>query len=156
MDNSDPDLEDLGQFGGLDKNNLAGILNDDDDNQENPILTIKASPYMSSPEIESILKKNSNKFNVFSINLDSIHSKFDLYLLPALKSLADQNLFFDAICIQESHLTESADLSLLKIPGYHKPISQGKTCGNKGGLVTYVRDTFKCKKRFRESFPGLH
>ena len=44
---------------------------------------------------------------------------------------------FHAICIQESWLSDTSDLSLLQIDGF-RCFSQGKHCSSHGGLITYV------------------
>ena len=58
-----------------------------------------------------------------------------------------QGIYVDVICIQESHLDNTYDSksALIQINGY-ECIPQGKYCGNKGGLVTYVRDRHDSEK----------
>ena len=133
--------ENLSQFGGLDSNDLLNEIRNksDDPTQEDTITTVKASPYMNTDDLETLLKSNPSKFTILSINIDSIQAKFDIAFAPALKILELKNLYFQAICVQETHLDDNSDVSLIQIPGY-KLIPQGKTCGRKGGLIIYVRD----------------
>ena len=139
--------EDLSQFGGLDFNDLLDKIRDksDDPTQDDMITTIKASPYMNTDTLETFLKSNSSKFTILSINLDSIQAKFDIAFAPALKTLELKNLYFQAICIQETHLDDVSDMSLIKLPGYNL-VPQGRTCGKKGGLIIYVREMYKNQK----------
>ena len=43
------------------------------------------------------------------------------------------------IYLQETWLSDNDDISMFRIDGYNF-ISQGKSCGNKGGLMIYVDD----------------
>ena len=48
------------------------------------------------------------------------------------------------MCFQECWLSDNDDKSHLQIDGYDC-ITQGKTCGNKGGLVMYINNCFNYK-----------
>ena len=48
------------------------------------------------------------------------------------------------MCFQECWLSDNDDNSHLQIDGYDG-ITQGKTCGNKGGLVMYINNCFNYK-----------
>ena len=48
---------------------------------------------------------------------------------------------FSLICFQECWHSDNDDKSHLQIDGYDC-ITQGKTCGNKGGLVMYINNCF--------------
>ena len=54
------------------------------------------------------------------------------------------NCTFDAICLQESWLSNDADLSLFKLYNYNI-ISKGKTCSQHGGLVIYLHNIYRHK-----------
>ena len=54
-------------------------------------------------------------------------------------------MIFDVICIQECHISELSDISLLDIPGYIC-IEQGSSCSRKGGLVIYLKECYNYKK----------
>ena len=45
------------------------------------------------------------------------------------------------ICLQESWFSDTGDLSLIQLSGYDC-ISQGKSCSNKGRLITYIDQQF--------------
>ena len=51
---------------------------------------------------------------------------------------------FSLMCFQECWLSDNDDKSHLQIDGYDC-IIQGKTCGNKGGLVMYINNCFNYK-----------
>ena len=51
---------------------------------------------------------------------------------------------FDAICLQETWLSEDSDKSLLCIEDY-AVISLGKTCSTRGGLIIYLKENLKYK-----------
>ena len=54
------------------------------------------------------------------------------------------NCTFDAICLQESWLSNDADLSLFKLDNYNI-ISKGTTCSAHGGLVIYLHNSYRHK-----------
>ena len=54
---------------------------------------------------------------------------------------------FSIICLQETWIDESEDISVFHLQGYDC-ISQGKTCTSKGGLMIYVDDQYKSKVTF--------
>ena len=64
-----------------------------------------------------------NEIEAFVEELSQMHFKFSL-----IKKL----------CFQDGWLSDNNDKSHLQIDGYDC-ITQGKTCGNKGGLVMYIK-----------------
>ena len=85
-----------------------------------------------------------NNFNVLSLNAQSINAKFDC-LLVLIEVAKHQGISFHAICIQESWLSENADLSLLQTDGF-RCYSQGKRCSAHGGLLTYISEDLHASK----------
>ena len=135
----------LEQFGGIPDYDLVDKISKLDASNERPII----SHYYETEGISKILcHHTASKFIIGSLNIDSLRSKKDTHLLPAIKELAKHNIKFHALCIQESYLEETADgnnnLSLAdyQIEGYH-PISQGKSCGRKGGLFIFLCEEFE-------------
>ena len=145
---------DLQCYGELQSNGLNVIMyNDDDENDENfEIPNIGHSAYIDTSELTKYLVDHKNEFTVLSLNIQSINAKFNsLYAL--LVELAEKELYFSAICLQESWLAVNSDVSLLEIPNY-KMFHQGKSrCSNHGGLLTYVHCNFSAtvRKQFRRS-----
>ena len=70
----------LMHFGGLEKNSLIHILNtiheDQDTNDEAPVL-IRHSSYYNDVKLTNELNNNCDKFNILSLNCESINAKID-------------------------------------------------------------------------------
>lgn len=147
MNGTDLDSELLQEFGGVSKNNLLNILNEQDVTDE--IATHSPAKYVDLDTIETFIKNNKNSFSIFSVNIQSLNAKFG-ELTSLIKFLDEKYRFhFSAICLQETWLddiTEEIKKSSFEIPGY-KIFDQGKQCSTKGGLITYVHEEFKGTKR---------
>ena len=102
MDNNDNLLQ---AFGGEDIHNLKNILHHPDDTSEE-ISIFTYSPYFDLDSISKIKLPKSRTFNVLSINIQSIHAKFDS-LTAFLEIASQKDLIFDAILLQESWLSEA-------------------------------------------------
>ena len=61
-----------------------------------------------------------------------------------VEELSQMHFKFSLICFQECWLPDNDDQSRLQIDE-HNFITQGKTCGNKGGLVMYINNCFNYK-----------
>ena len=127
----------LKEYGDINNLRLDHIL--DPDEMEDEINCINPSPYYDTGKLPIFLK-NEGRFNVLSLNSQSINAKFDGLLL-LLEVAKKQNISFHAICIQESWLADESDLSLFQIAGY-QCISQGKKCSQHGGLITYIDENY--------------
>jgi len=108
----EPDFED---YAGTDKD-LNYILKTFEDS-ENEISTISDSRYLSVANIRSLFRNNPNDFLIMTLNTQSIHAKFN-NIYPIISALSASGLYFGAICLQETWLTDEDDLSLLQLPGY--------------------------------------
>ena len=146
MDNLAKDKEILNNFGGILKNNLINVLDDQDD--ENSI-KISDSHYVTLDEMPSYTQSYVKGFSVMSINIQSIGSdgKFDS-LKCILSDLESKGIIFSAICIQESWVCkprgndkENDILKLFELPGYSMTPLYA-TCSTHGGLITYVREEY--------------
>ena len=84
------------------------------------------------------LKNSRDNFNILSLNVQSLNAKYDA-LVVLLDIIAQQNMKFHAICIQETWLNDNTDMDLFQLEGYNC-ISQSfnPLCSSHGGLVTYV------------------
>lgn len=60
-----------------------------------------------------------------------------------LEFFNSKNITISAIALQETWLDELPDVNPIKIPGFHNPIQQGRTCGKKGGLLTYIHEKYQ-------------
>ena len=79
-------------------------------------------------------------FSILSLNIQSIHAKFDKMVL-FLRALKQSNFEFSTICLQETWLDNNADLSLL-LYFFFFCISKGKQCSAHGGLIIYLHKQF--------------
>ena len=132
-DNCLPFDEILTHFDNLDSLRLENIIDTSDDDGE--INLIKPSLYYSIDNLP-FHTKNHDRLNILSLNAQSINSKFDS-LVTFLEIARKQNVYFHAICLQETWLSDQSDLSLFQIDGY-RCFSQGKRCSPHGGLITYI------------------
>ena len=110
------ELKLLGKYGGVDINSLNHVLNignnENDEENISDMTLIKHSSYVNSDEFVSFCLERKNKFNIFSLNIQSIRAKFDEFQI-LLSELKLKNFEFSAICFQETWLMDEADLSLL-------------------------------------------
>ena len=130
----------LDQYGGVRNNSLDHILSLDNDDESELFQT---SNYYSEESMADIFSANINSFNILSLNCQSINAKID-ELKIKLNETKNRNCVFDAICLQETWLSNAADTSLFKIEGY-KLISKGKTCSAHGGLLIYLNSSYHYK-----------
>ena len=105
---------------------------------EHEIVNFSSSQYIAMSDIQTALPQNHDEFVILNLNIQSINAKFDS-LLPVISNLSSSDLYFGAICLQETWLESNADLSLFQIPGY-KLIHQGSRCTKHGGLIIYLND----------------
>ena len=118
-------------------NDILGSLEDQD--CETHSLTI--SPYFCINDTTDIPLKGGDKFNILSINIQSLNAKFDA-LVAFLSILQNSSIHFHAICLQETWQGNIDDCqSKFSIPGYNL-ISKSKTCSEHGGLAIYLDTSF--------------
>ena len=101
---------------------------------------IQECHYYSDSNLTKILSEQSNMFSIPSLNIQSLNAKFD-QLHIFVQQLRQSNHEFSAICLQESWLSNVADISLYQLEGYTL-IMQGKTCSQHGGLVIYLNNKY--------------
>ena len=104
------------------------------------------SSYIDTSDLKDALASTKDKFTVFSLNVQSINSKFKL-IYPLMLELNNADTAFSAICLQESWLTDDSDLSQYQLPNYNL-IHQGKKISGHGGLLSLFTQTLLscCKK----------
>ena len=140
----------LSNFGGLIDNNLINILG----NPEADDLTLFTnSPYVDTVDLTDVLSTSKGKITVFSLNVQSINSKFK-YLYPLLIDLCNKDIGFSAICLQESWLSDDSDLSQINMPNYNL-IHKGKTCSGHGGLLIYLHQRYSYNIRNLYESPDI-
>ena len=99
------------------------------------------SSYYDSKNFSFLMNKHKNNFSVLSSNIQSINSKFS-ELEAYLYYLNESNFHFSAIALQESWLSDDADLSQLQLTDY-KIVMQGKQSSTKGGLIMYIHNSYQ-------------
>ena len=124
----------LENYGNPDHLKLDNII-DPPDPDEEEIHIMRPSHYFAIEELPIHLQTVGN-FNILSLNTQSINAKFDAFV-AFLEIAKQQNVYFHAICLQETWLSENSDLSLLQLNGF-TCFSQGKQCSSHGGLITYI------------------
>ena len=106
----------------------------------NDIATLKFSPYMDLNSVKSYLQNNRNNFTVFTLNVQSLNSKFS-EIQSLISDLSKENLLFDAICFQETWLHTNDDVGIFHLPTYNI-IHKGNICCGHGGLVIYLNNRY--------------
>jgi hypothetical protein len=123
-------------------NNLLDLINEDSyDIEEEAPTILQHSPYLDVDGLNNVFSKLPNTFKILSLNAQSLNAKFNelqIYVEGTCKSK------FNAICIQETWLYESSDLSLLQLNGYNL-ISRGKSASQHGGVAIYLKENIRYK-----------
>ena len=105
-----------------------------------PVLT-QNSTYYDDAKLICTLKNSPNSFKILSLNCQRLNAKIDQLELK-LKLFEREGMEFNAICLQETWLSNNSDNSLLYLEGFHM-IPNGKRCSSHGGLVIYLENTYK-------------
>ena len=125
-------------------NFLTNILHiNENETDINKQQLIHRSSYHDLDQFSKLAKENKNSFSILSTNIQSINAKFS-ELEAFVEELNMINFKFSLICLQETWIDESEDISPFHLQGYDC-ISQGKTCTSKGGLIIYIDDQYKSK-----------
>ena len=139
-------VEDRGYFEKLagtdqDVNHILATFDDVD----HEIVNFCNSCYITFSDIASIFQNSHNEFITLSLNVQSIHAKFNQFY-PIVRKLSSMGLYFGAICLQETWLASDADLSLLQLPTYNI-IHQSSKCSKHGRLIIYLSEMYSFKLR---------
>ena len=107
------------------------------DDDEIPMI-YEHSPYCDDDTLINTLKDKTDNFKILSLNIQSLHSKFDLLKL-FLDNFLNSGCEFSAVCLQETWLKDFHDLSLLQIKGYNL-VTRLPSCSVHGGVCIYLKD----------------
>ena len=107
---------------------------------ENEPLIIKHSSYHDFEQIVCLLKNNKNKFSIFSTNIQSLESKWNL-LQVFIERLKRQGCYFNALCLQECWLGDNFRKEDFHLEGY-EIITQKKTLLNSRGSNNLLTKSF--------------
>ena len=127
--------------GGLSSNNLSSILQSLDD-LDSTISVSSNSPYIDASNVTAHLKCHKSPFTVLTLNVQSLHAKFDR-LTNFIDELSAEDIFFSAICIQETWLPgPNVDMATFNIQNYQS-ISLGASVSKHGGLTIFLHNSFQ-------------
>ncbi len=115
MDNTFTELVILQTISRVGSNSFVQIIDADvEDDEHEQTNNISHSSYYDFNQLSTTLNNSKNKLNIFSTNIQNINAKID-QLRIFIKSLQTTNFAFNAICIQESWLSEGDDISQIQI-----------------------------------------
>ena len=136
--NALPADEILGTYGNIDNFCLDLLIPAEDED----VVLVHPSLYYGANRLPAGLS-HPHQLNVLSKNVQSLFAKFD-QLAAFLEIARQQNIRFNVICIQESWLGRTSDLSLVQVDGNNCFYRDKRPeCSNHGGLITYVDDNFE-------------
>ena len=78
---------------------------------------------------------------MISLNCQSLNAKYNQWKLY-LELFQRNHIVINAICLQETWLSDMDDVSLIQLEGYNL-ISKGKSCSAHGGVAIYLHKSFK-------------
>ena len=132
------DLAILSNFGGVEHNDLINILHIDPNEPQ----VIQHSSYYDMDEFNNLITNKNNYFSILSLNIQSINAKFH-ELETLIESLLNVQFYFSIICLQECcRISDHTDVCTFQLSGYDC-LSQGKSSSDRGGLITYVHNSFQ-------------
>ena len=145
MESSQLDIDGiLRNYGGQTSNSLTNIFEPDLDDQE-PVL-LESSPYHTTESMIKSLKTFDGNFTLLTLNTQSLYAKFaDIDTL--LNQLSEKSIEIGAICIQETWMSKTSDLTLLNLDNFIL-ISQGYSTTTHGGLAIYVNSKYNTEHFF--------
>ena len=128
----------LSSIGGVSEHSLMHVLQEMHNTGALEPNFTQHSSYHDLDQFNEAAKIHSLYFSILTTNIESLNAKFD-ELFIHITELNKINFKYSVICLQETWLSDNDDISMFRIDGYNC-ISQGKSCGNKGGLMIYVDD----------------
>ena len=132
-------------YGGELSNNLHHLINSNEDIHLD-LFNLKRSLYYDIGTIEHFLNKHKDRFCVMSLNIQSLHAKFDQFN-SIITNLKLKDLYFDCICLQETWLSHNDNYSSYQMEGYtlvKKDLEEN--CSKHGGLLIYVKNHYEISK----------
>ena len=113
--------------------------NEGNENPEIPEV-FQSSPYYDFDGFIEVSKSKKKVFSLITLNCQSLNAKFtELNLF--LQEIINSSCHIDALCLQETWLSDNSDTSLFDIDGYTL-ISKGKASSRHGGVAIYLSDNF--------------
>ena len=103
--------------GGIEKKILNILDINSNNNENNELPPIRQSSYYDFENVYSVAKNNNKHFSILSSNIQSINAKFS-ELEAFVNDLSSLHFKFSIICLQDSWLSDTDDLSLIQLSGY--------------------------------------
>ena len=122
-------------------NSLVDLLSEEQDDSDDIPTLFQHSPYYDNEAFIEILKTKSDSFSLLSLNCCSLNAKFD-QLQIYVDMIEQSGCKLDAICLQETWLSHSNDVSLIQLAGYNL-IYRESICSTHGGVAIYLRENFE-------------
>ena len=134
----------IGEVFGNEFNNLSfvNMLHErtEADAEIDPTTLFTNSPYYDNDGALELLRAKTDYFTILTLNSQSLNAKF-LQLKAYVDFYKSHNIYFSAICLQETWLSDDADTSLLQLDDYNL-IARGKRCSEHGGVAIYLLKHF--------------
>jgi hypothetical protein len=111
------------------------------DNEDEAPCIFQNSPYYNEESFNELFDANIESFKILSLNCQSLNAKFNQLQLYIEETCMSK---FNAICLQETWLSDQSDLTLLKLNGFNL-ISKSKSSSQHGGVAIYLSDKFTHK-----------
>ena len=102
---------------------------------------IQDCSYVNQEKLTAILKSKKDVFKCLGLNIQSINAKID-QLQTYIASFRMNDCQFDAICLQETWLSNDQDTSTLEIDNYNLILKPYKATRH-GGLGIYLDDSIQ-------------
>ena len=123
----------LGEYGDVSNLNIDFLIEGDSDGDN--VELIRPSLYYEMTSLPRDLGQNLHRFNILSLNAQSLRAKYD-ELTIFIELARQQNILFHAICIQETWMDSNADFSQINIEGYNVFAETKRSeCSEHGGLI---------------------
>ena len=121
---------------------LVDLVEDDvnHDAENNVPSLLQQSQYYNHDSFVQLLQSKENVLKLISLNCQSLNAKIDNIQI-LIESIRESTTDVDILCLQETWLDDSSDVSHLQIEGYCL-ISKSKSCSAHGGVAIYLKEMF--------------
>ena len=120
---------------------LKDLIEENYIEQENEPTLLQHSPYLNQEKLSSLLNSKKDIFKVLGLNIQSLNAKYD-HFITYLKSLNVDSCPIEAICLQETWISDAHPIAHLNIENYNF-ISKPCKASRHGGLAIYLKNDIK-------------
>ena len=121
-------------FTGIPHSCLTDVVNQTDDFHDESLNNIRESRYFDLDDMVKSFKNANNDFTVLSLNIQSIHAKWEIFS-TTIDFLRSKGVNFSAILLQETWQIDGN--SAYDIPGYVS-FDEPRFCSTHSGLKTHI------------------